>query len=78
MILEKIRWAIKLLFAHAYVVATDKGAVVYMPYVDPYELRNITMLAGQRIAIEGMIDQLKDVLNEHDACIQTLQKESKE
>lgn len=78
MILEKFRWIWKLLWSTAYMVATDRGAVVYIPYVDPYMIGNITMLTSQRIAIENMVEQLNDVLKEHDNQLERIKNEFKE
>lgn len=75
--IEKMRWIWKVLWSEAYVIATDRGAVIHMPYVDPYMISNITMLAGQRIAIESMIEELQGVVKEHEEQYILLQKEFK-
>lgn len=76
--MERLKWAWNVLTSKAYIVATDTSAVVHVPYVDPYSIGNITMLNGQRIAIDNIISTLKEVVREHELRTEQLQREFKE
>lgn len=77
MIIERVKWAYKLLRAKAFIVATDKTAIVYMPYVNPYALESMVIIASQRAAIGQIIENLEGVMQEHSDRIEQLQHDLK-
>lgn len=76
-VLEKFKWAFRILNAKAYIVATDEHAVVSLPYVNPYKFEDMLALHSQRIAIQDIRQRLQDVLDEHDEQMRYLQQEFK-
>lgn len=64
--LENIIWAWRILWAKAYVVATEKKATLHIGIRDPHTFESILMLSAQYTSLMGFRNRLDEALKEHE------------
>lgn len=72
MILEKLKWAYRLLRSRTFLVLTDKASVVSIPLVDIQAHESVFLLSAQTASLQEFKSRLEDLINEHEEAIQLL------
>lgn len=76
--LEKLKWAFRILNSDAYVVLTDKSAVVNIPMMNPDSIQNVILLSAQTASLSEFKDRLEDSINEHEDAIKLLLRQRRQ
>jgi len=78
MILEKLKWAFRILNSDAYVVLTDRSAVVSIPLMNPDTIQNVILLSAQTASLNEFKDRLEDTIHEHENAIELLLRQRRQ
>lgn len=78
MILERLKWALRILNSDTYVVLTDKSAVVNIPLMNPDSIQNVILLSAQTASLNEFKDRLEDTIHEHEDAIELLLRQRRQ
>ena len=75
--IDKLKWAYKLLRSNTYVVLTDKDSVVNIPLTKLDTFENIFLVSAQAASLKDFKNRLEGVIKEHGEVINHLAREKK-
>lgn len=74
---EKLALAWALMRSHAFVLATDKSAVVYIKLNNPESFKSVMLLGSQQAALEELKLQLERAIEDHEKQVELLLNKEK-
>lgn len=77
MLLDRLKWAARLLGTRTYVVLTDKGAAVSIPLTEIESMENQFLLTAQSETLKNFRSRLDDLIAEHEEAIALLMHREK-
>lgn len=76
--LERLKWALRVLRTRSYVVLTDTRSVVNIPMFDQETLDDQMILAAQTASLENFKTRLEDLIREHKEAVSLLSYRQKQ
>lgn len=70
--MEKLSLIWDLLWSKAYVVLTNKRAVVSVPTMDIHKIENVLLLSAQQASLTEFYDRMGEALEEHSRQVELL------